>query len=257
MEEATDDGFGVTAEAVRDDLTLGSIFLHGEREGNRCGGGEVTGDGFQCVMEAVMDMEFDFLEAKRGIIGCGAHVFTRSEEEVEGDGDQAGDDFLIFGGIGCVGLVEDENDAQDRDGFYMGWRCIFFLVTPELAGKANIDFTEGILADVRGPQLGERLTHHADGVLNCFRADGFMLGGGLTITVALGKYLDDGAEVVTVLYKWINVKLEVEYFPERPMRIHCFGAFSIDTQSGLFLYKAEVKAESVSFWSGNIHQGIF
>jgi hypothetical protein len=125
-----------------------------------------------------------------------------------------------------------------------------------IVDDVKVDLAEDILADVRGHQLGERLAHCTDGILHCSRADRVVLGSAVIISIALSKDQDDGEGVIEVLDKRVNFVLETNGLPESPMCVRCFGAFSSDTQSGILLDKAEVKAEIVSFWSGSILQGI-
>jgi hypothetical protein len=104
--------------------------------------------------------------------------------------------------------------------------------------------------------LGERLAHRMDGVLRCSRADRVVLGGATAVAVTLGKDLDDWDGVITVLDKGVNVVIKAKGFPESPMGLRRFGTFISDAQSGIFLDKAKIKAESVLIQSGNIYQGI-
>jgi hypothetical protein len=83
-----------------------------------------------------------------------------------------------------------------------------------------------------------------------------VVGCATAVAVALCKDLDDRDGVITILDKGVNVVLKAKGFPESSMCLHRFGTFSSDAQSGLFLDKANIKAESISFWSGNICQGI-
>jgi hypothetical protein len=145
-----------------------------------------------------------------------------------------------------VGLVEDVNDDDDGDRFDARRGSVLLFVAFELSCDAKIYFAEGILADVRGPQLGERLAHRTDGVLHRSRFNGLSFGGVSSVAVALGEDLDDGDGVGAVAYKGVEVVFQAELLPTVPMRIRCFGAFSSDAKSGLFLDKAEIKAESVS-----------
>jgi hypothetical protein len=151
-------------------------------------------------------------------------------------------------------LIEDAD--EDGDGFDKGWMGIFLFVAPKLSGEPEVYLAEGVLADVCGPQLGERLAHRTDGVLHCSRADRVVLGGATADAVTLSKDLDDGDGVITVSDKGVNVVLKAKGFPESPMFLRCFGTFISDAQSELFLDMAKVKAESVLLQSRNIFQGI-
>jgi hypothetical protein len=64
------------------------------------------------------------------------------------------------------------------------------------------------------------MAHHTGGVLHCSRVDRVVIGGAVTILVALIKDLDDGDGFITVLDKGVNVVLEAKGFPESPMCIH-------------------------------------
>jgi hypothetical protein len=156
--------------------------------------------------------------------------------------------------------MQDEDDYENDNynynwgGLGTGWGCIFLFVAPELPGDPKVDLTECILADVHGPPLGERLAHHTHGVVHCSRADCIVLGGAVTISVALGEDLDYGNGVIAVSDKGVNVVLEAEGFPKSPICIRCFVAFRSDAQSGIFFDKAE--GGKRFFWSWNICQGV-
>jgi hypothetical protein len=143
--------------------------------------------------------------------------------------------------------VEDEDNDNDWGGFHTGGRCVFLPVTTELAGDPEVDSAEGFLADVRGPQLGERLSHRADGVFHCTISDGSMEGSLTAAAISLGEDLNGRDWVRTVFEEWVNVVREAKLFPAAPMRIHRSGAFSSDAKAVLLLDKAEISAESVSF----------
>jgi hypothetical protein len=142
-------------------------------------------------------------------------------------------------------LIEDEDEDEDGGGSDMGGRGILFFVAPKLSCEPEVYLAKGILADVIGPQLGERLAHRTDGVLHCSRADRVVVGGATAVTVTLGKDLDDWDGVIIVLEKGVNVVLKVKGFPESPL---CRRRF--------FFENAKIKAESVSLQSGNTLQGI-
>jgi hypothetical protein len=152
--------------------------------------------------------------------------------------------------------MEDEDDDDDGDGFDTGGRGIFLFVALTFSCELEVYLTKGTLAEVCGPQLGERLAHRTDGILHCSRADRFVLGGATAIAVTVGKYLDDEDGVIIVSDKGVNVVLKAKGVPERPMCLRCFDTLISDALSGLFLDKANIKAESVLLWSGNICQGI-
>jgi hypothetical protein len=155
-----------------------------------------------------------------------------------------------------IGLVEYEEDDDDGDRFDARRRSVLLFVAFELSSDTKVYFTKGILADVRGPQLGERLAHRTDGVLHRSRSNGFTFWGVASIAVALREDLYDGDGVVPVADEGFDVVFQAELFPTGPMRLRCFGAFSSDAKSGLFLDKAEIKAESVAPRSWNCCQGI-
>jgi hypothetical protein len=75
--------------------------------------------------------------------------------------------------------------------------------------------------------LGERLTHHTDGVFHCSILDGFVQGVLAAISIPLCKDLDDGYGVIAVLEERIDVVLQAELFPTDPMCICCFGTLMI------------------------------
>jgi hypothetical protein len=141
-------------------------------------------------------------------------------------------------------------------GFIREGGGILFPVAPKLAGDSEVDGAKGVFSNVRAPQLGERLAHRADGVFHRSRSDGFMQGRLASVAVPLGKDLDDGDWFVTVSQERVDCVRETEFFPADPMRIRCFGSFSSDTKSGFLVNKAEISAESVSFRTGHICQGI-
>jgi hypothetical protein len=111
----------------------------------------------------------------------------------------------------------------------------------------EVNGAEGIFTDVQGPQLGERLSHCTYGVFHCSRLDDFLHGSLSSISIPLCKDLDDGDGVITVLEEWIDGVRHAELFPMAPMRIRRSGTFSSDSKTGLFLDKANISAESVSF----------
>jgi hypothetical protein len=70
-----------------------------------------------------------------------------------------------------VGLSKDENDTDDGDWLDARGRVVFRLVTVKLTCDTEVYFAKGILADVRGPHLGQHLAHHTYGVLHRSRPD--------------------------------------------------------------------------------------
>jgi hypothetical protein len=220
----------VVAKAVGDDLSFSAILLCGEGEGHKSGGVEVTVRACYRIDIPVVDMEFDVGKSENCVIRCRSCVFARAEKEIKCDGDEIGDGVMVGSGRGCEGLVEDEDDDNDWDWFYTGGRCVFLLVTMELTGDPEVDGSEGVLADVRGPQLGERMAHRADGVFHCTRSDGFMQGSLAAILISLSEDLDGGDWIRTGFEEWVNVVREATLFPTAPMRIRRSSAFSLTRQ---------------------------
>jgi hypothetical protein len=83
-----------------------------------------------------------------------------------------------------------------------------------------------------------------------------MQGSLAAIAISLGEDLNGGDWVRTVFEEWVNVVREAKLFPTAPMRIRRSGAFSSDAKAGLFLDKAEISAESVSFRRWHMRHGI-
>jgi hypothetical protein len=106
----------------------------------------------------------------------------------------------------------------------------------------KVNGAKGVVLDIRGPQLGERLSHRTDGVFHFSRSDGFLQGSLSAISIPLYRYLDDGRRVFTVLDERINGARQAELFPTSPMYIRCSGMFISDPNSGLFLDKAKISA---------------
>jgi hypothetical protein len=142
-------------------------------------------------------------------------------------------------------------------GLVLHWRRgVFLAVAEKLPRNPEVNGAEGIFLDVRGPRLGERLAHHTDGVFHCSRLDGFLHGSLASISIPLCKDLDDGDGVVAVLEEWVYGVRQAELFPTAPMRICRSGTFRSDSKAGLFLDKAKISAESVSFCRWHIFQGM-
>jgi hypothetical protein len=120
----------------------------------------------------------------------------------------------------------------------------------------EVNVTKCVLMGGRSPQLGERLTHRADGVCHRVRLDGVVMGGNASITVSLGKDLENWDGIVELSKEGVNAVLETEFLPEKPMCLRCFGAFISNVSLDLFLHKAEISAERVSLRSWHSHQGI-
>jgi hypothetical protein len=152
--------------------------------------------------------------------------------------------------------MENEDDDDDGHGFYSGWGGIFLSIASELARNSEVNGSKGILADVWGPQLGERLAHRTDRLFHCSRSDGFVQGSLAAISIPLCKDLDGGDGVVAVLEERVDVVRQAELFPTDPMRIRGPGTFSRDPKARLLLDKAEISAESVSFRRWHMRQGI-
>jgi hypothetical protein len=69
-----------------------------------------------------------------------------------------------------------------------------------------------------------------------------MAGGNSSIAVPLGKDLEDRDGVVASAHEGVDVVLQTELFPPSPMSVRCFGTFSSDTKSDLFINNAEISA---------------
>jgi hypothetical protein len=129
-------------------------------------------------------------------------------------------------------------------------------VASKLVGDMEVDAPKGVFVDVCPPSpLGERLAHHTY-IFHCSSSDGFVQGCLVSISIPLCKDLDDGNGVITMLAEGVDVVHQAERFPMGPMRIFCFSAFSSDTKSVLFLDKANISAEIISFQRGHMCQGI-
>jgi hypothetical protein len=151
---------------------------------------------------------------------------------------------------------DDDDDDDDMYRFYSRRGVVSLCVCPELMVDLEVNVAIGIIADVRGPQLGEYLTHRADGVCHCVISDGFLVGGNASGAVPLSKNLDYWDGAIALTEERINIVLEAKLFPEDPMNIRCFGAFISNASLDIFLDKAEISAERVSLRSWHSCQGI-
>jgi hypothetical protein len=75
-------------------------------------------------------------------------------------------------------------------------------------------------------------------------------GGDSSIAVPLGEDLEDRDGVVASAHEGIDVVLQTELFPPSPMSVRCFGTFSSDAKSDLFIDNAEISAGRVNFAVG-------
>ena len=76
---------------------------------------------------------------------------------------------------------------------------------------------------VTGPQSGEALAHHMEGVLHCARANWLAAGCGVTITVPLGEDLEEEDRVGNVCEGFIGSKGLAEGAPVEPCLVVGLG----------------------------------
>jgi hypothetical protein len=116
----------------------------------------------------------------------------------------------------------------------------------ELTGDTKVNGPKGVLPDVLPPPVGRTYGPLHERYLPLFNIARFLQGSLVDILIPLCKDLDDGGGVITVLEEGIDVVRQAELFPTDPMRIRCFGTFSSDPKSGIFLENAKISVESVS-----------
>jgi hypothetical protein len=103
---------------VSEDFAFGTVLLSCEHIRDGVGSVNVCGPGKHGVKAADAHMEGNILEAEGGVIGCGARVFPRTKEEVEGNGAHVSDGLVIGKKEVTKGLLKNVYDDDDGHWFH-------------------------------------------------------------------------------------------------------------------------------------------
>ena len=97
-------------------------------------------------------MKGDILEVERLVVGSCAGVFAWSEQVVECDTNDVGEDLGNGSLDDVMGDREQVDDDGNGEGFDPDWRSINLLPEPQLPADAVVGFACEVLSDVTGPQ---------------------------------------------------------------------------------------------------------
>ena len=228
-----------------DDFAPNSIFLCGKGERGGRGRQEVRWRGEQEIKAAGTNKELDVTKEEGSVIGRGPSILTGPEEEEKGNDRHVGDGKGGDRSRGRVSYSKGVEEELDWDWLDAVRRRVQLGVGPELALEAKIDGTNGIFADVAGPQAGKRLANRAEGVFHRARSNGPAAGGQAAIPVTGSKDLQDGDWIGQRREVWIQGKGGRELGPPLPVKIGGGGTTRNDAGSDRCLDKAKVSAEFI------------
>ena len=127
---------------------MDTIFLVGETVSNESGALNFVNGGYSMIKFVSTKMEGDITQEERSVIGLGASVFSRAEEEKERNKDHIDTHHTIWLFKDVVCNMENIPDQHNGCWLHLFWWGISIFVGAKLRIEAKIYFVGNIFAEV-------------------------------------------------------------------------------------------------------------